>query len=230
MKRFIISFICSASVSVALLFGVVSYAKEDGVSRTLLEKSTEKTYTNTKKCYPYDKYYLLKKWLPLYIVVLAILFIYVSETKDRKRKKQLADLSQKIEDLQDELGDKARDIETRAKLGQEYEKYIGRYYRRQGYNINYNGIKKGFDDEGIDIICTKKEEILVIQCKNWAKDKILHENYIFQFYGAWKFFEKTEQKKAIACLYCSCKVTNQARIIARILGIKIFEEFKMLRS
>ena len=130
--------------------------------------------------------------------------------------------------MQDEIGEADIGLKERQKIGQEYEKYIARHLRRKGYIVKLNGIKKGFDDEGIDLICTKAEETLLIQCKNWAKEKIIHENYIFQLYGAWKFFEKTEKIEAKACFYCTCKVTNQARIIARILGIQLIEEFKIL--
>ena len=225
MKTFIISAICSAFVSITLLFGGVSYAQ-------LSEKTpiiqTEKIYKSRKHCYPYDKYYHLKKWLPLYIAILAILFIYIRETNDRKRQKKIASLAKQLAELQDEIGEADFDLKERQKIGQEYEKYVARHFRRKGYTVSLNGIKKGFDDEGIDLICTKNGETLLVQCKNWAKEKIIHENYIFQLYGAWKFYEKAEKAEATACFYCTCKVTNQARIIARILGIKLVEEFKIL--
>ena len=225
MKTFIISVICSAFVSGTLLFGAVSYAHINEKTPII---QTEKVHKYSKRCYPYDKYYLLKKWLPLYIAILAILFIYIRETNDRKRQKKIATLSKQLAELQDEIGEADIDLKERQKIGQEYEEYVARYFRRQGYTVSLNGIKRGFDDEGIDLICTKAGETLLIQCKNWAKEKIIHENYIFQLYGAWKFYEKTEKTEAIACFYCTCKVTNQARIIARILGVKIVEEFKML--
>ena len=225
MKTFIISVICSAFVSGTLLFGAVSYAQLNEKTPII---QTEKTYKPKKRCYPYDKYYLLKKWLPLYIAILAILFIYIRETNDRKRQKKIASLSKQLEELQNTIGEANDNIKERQKIGQEYEKYVARHLRRKGYTVNLNGVKKGFDDEGIDLICTKNGETLLIQCKNWAKEKIIHENYIFQLYGAWKFYEKAEKTEATAYFYCTCKVTNQARIIARILGIKLVEEFKIL--
>lgn len=225
MKTFIISVICSAFVSGTLLFGAVSYAN---ISEKTPIIQTEKTYKPKKHCYPYDKYYLLKKWLPLYIAILAILFIYIRETNDRKRQKKIATLSKQLAELQDEIGEADIALKERQKIGQEYEKYVARHFRRKGYTVSLNGVKKGFDDEGIDLICTKNGETLLIQCKNWAKEKMIHENYIFQLYGAWKFYEKAEKTEATAYFYCTCKVTNQARIIARILGIKLVEEFKML--
>ena len=225
MKTFIISVICSAFVSGTLLFGAVSYAQLNEKTPII---QTEKTYKPKKRCYPYDKYYLLKKSLQIYKAILAILFIYIRETNDRKRQKKIAALSKQLAELQDQIGEADIAIKERQKIGQEYEKYVARHFRRKGYTVSLNGVKKGFDDEGIDLICTKDGEILLIQCKNWAKEKIIHENYIFQLYGAWKFYEKAEKTKASAYFYCTCKVTNQARIIARILGIQLIEEFKML--
>lgn len=188
----------------------------------------QRNYKPRKKCYPYDKFYLLKKWLPLYAVLFTILIIYLHEKKDRKHKEKIDSLTRQLADLETSLNQDERNLQERLKVGQIYEKYVGRYLQRKGYTVEYKGIKRGFDDEGIDLICCKDEEMLLIQCKNWAKDKVLHENYIFQLYGAWKFYEVTEKKKAAAALYCTCKVTNQARIIARILDIQIVEEFKML--
>lgn len=188
----------------------------------------QKKYYPRKKCYPYDKFYLIKKWLPLYAAIFAILFIYLREKKDKNYQKKIDSLNKQLAKLEASLSENEKDLLERQKIGQIYEKYVGRHLQRKGYAVEYKGIKRGFDDEGIDLICNKDGETLLIQCKNWAKDKTIHENYIFQLYGAWKFYEVTEKKKASAALYCTCKVTNQARIIARILGIQIVEEFKML--
>ena len=223
MKRFIINAIYSFCVCCTIWSGALSFMKMTDVQAATYEKKTIH-----KRCYPYDKYYLLKKWLPLYVAIFAVLAIYFQEKKDNNYKKKIAALSKKNAELEDQLGENAANLASRQKVGQQYEKYVGSFLRRRGYNVNYNGIKRGFDDEGIDLICKKSNEILLVQCKNWASDKIIHENYIFQLYGAWKFYEATEKVSAIACFCCTCKVTNQARIIARILGVKIKEEFKIL--
>lgn len=62
--------------------------------------------------------------------------------------------------------------------GKEYEEFVAGYYKLDGYEVNLHGIKKGKKDKGIDIICTKDEELILIQCKNWKEDskyKINHE-------------------------------------------------------
>jgi len=65
------------------------------------------------------------------------------------------------------------------KKGKEYEKFVGKYFEKQGYFIKYNGIEKGKKDNSIDIIAMKKEEVIFIQCKNWkenGKYKISHKD------------------------------------------------------
>lgn len=58
------------------------------------------------------------------------------------------------------------------KKGKAYEFFIGNYFKQEGYKIYYQGINKGFKDYGIDLIAYKKQEIMLIQCKNWNKWKI----------------------------------------------------------
>ena len=65
------------------------------------------------------------------------------------------------------------------KKGKEYEKFVGEYFEKQGYIVKFNGIEKGKKDNSIDIIAIKKEEIILIQCKNWnenGKYKLTHKD------------------------------------------------------
>jgi len=65
--------------------------------------------------------------------------------------------------------------------GTKYEYFVSDYFKDQGYNI-VNNFEKGQKDEGIDIIATKGEELLLIQCKNWQKSIITHSD-IKEFLG-----------------------------------------------
>lgn len=70
--------------------------------------------------------------------------------------------------------------------GKEYEEFVAGYFKLEGYDIYLNGIKKGVKDKGIDIICKKDNELILIQCKNWnanTKYKINHEK-LKAFVGA----------------------------------------------
>lgn len=68
-------------------------------------------------------------------------------------------------------------------LGKDYERYIGYLYESKGYKVEYHGITKGLDDLGVDLICIKDNEILLIQCKYWNKDSTIRENAISQLFG-----------------------------------------------
>jgi hypothetical protein len=68
-------------------------------------------------------------------------------------------------------------------IGRDYEMYVGHLYEQKGYSIEYKGIIDGFDDLGRDIIAVKDDEVCIIQCKNWAQYKKIHEKHIFQLFG-----------------------------------------------
>ena len=65
-------------------------------------------------------------------------------------------------------------------IGRLYERYIGYIYESQGWKVKYEGIIKGFEDFGRDLICEKDGKHLIIQCKCWSKDKVIREKYIMQ--------------------------------------------------
>ncbi len=53
--------------------------------------------------------------------------------------------------------------------GSEYERFIADKYKKSGYKAILNGIKKSYNDAGIDIIAENDTTILLVQCKNWAQ-------------------------------------------------------------
>jgi hypothetical protein len=68
------------------------------------------------------------------------------------------------------LGLFSKDIssnETNSKKGYSYESFCGYKYESLGYSVEYHGIDKKFNDGGIDLICSKNDEIILCQCKNW---------------------------------------------------------------
>jgi Holliday junction resolvase len=94
--------------------------------------------------------------------------------------------------------------------GSEYEEFVAGYYKLDGYEVNLHGIKKGKKDKGIDIICTKDEELILIQCKNWKEDskyKINHEKLkafvgcCTEYVNENKLFDKNIKLKFITSNY-----------------------------
>lgn len=199
------------------------------ITNPQIEVAKRTQYKPGKRCYPYDKYYWLKKWMPLYVIIGGILFIYICEKKEKGYLKLISNQSRIIDSYEDQLGLKCINQKEREKAGQEYEEYIARHIRRKGYTVNYNGIKKGYDDEGIDLICRKPgANTLLVQCKNWANDKIIHENYIFELYGAATYYKQREKEDVDVYFYATCPLSNKAKIVAVELGIIAKENFKIL--
>lgn len=74
-------------------------------------------------------------------------------------------------------------------IGMQYEMYIGYLLRTKGYKVVQFGIENGLEDLGRDIIAEKSvadsstTTTYIIQCKNWSKDKEVHENVVCQLFG-----------------------------------------------
>ena len=67
------------------------------------------------------------------------------------------------------------------KQGKNFEYYVSNYFKTQGYFV-INNFEKEKNDEGIDIIAKKDNELLLIQCKNWEIPVISHKE-IKEFLG-----------------------------------------------
>lgn len=126
-------------------------------------------------------------------------------------------------------------------IGRDYERYIGFLYEKKGYSVKYIGIEKGLEDLGRDLICTKENEVDVVQCKCWASHKVIHEKHINQLYGtAVKHYIENREltnKNSILNLFpdiitggqikatfvTSTTLSDTARKFANALGVKIVE-------
>jgi restriction system protein len=82
-------------------------------------------------------------------------------------------------------------MEANIRKGKDYEAFVGSYYETLGYDVKAFGFERGRSDGGIDIVATKNNEALFIQCKNWSKNtqyKINHEK-IKVFIGSVAIFK-----------------------------------------
>ena len=80
---------------------------------------------------------------------------------------------------------------TKAHIGKMYERYVGYLYEKQGYSVIYNGIERGLSDCGLDLICKKGSDVVLIQCKCWSKSSTIYEKHIAQFLGSCAFYKIT---------------------------------------
>nr|DAR97758.1 MAG TPA: Restriction endonuclease [Caudoviricetes sp.] len=98
-------------------------------------------------------------------------------------------------------------------IGARYERYIGYLYEINGYEVEYNGIKMGKKDDGIDIIATKRRELIIIQCKWYKEDSQIHSSTIRQLND--NLSERAadnSNKKVVARLYSAYdNLDEQAR-------------------
>lgn len=115
-------------------------------------------------------------------------------------------------------------------IGRDYEIYIAYRYRQdKGYKVEQIGINKRKEDHGRDIIATKDNVVLIIQCKCWSNTTIVRENHIFQLYGAMIEYKITHNSNLIvkAVFITSTIVSNEAKLYAKELGVTIKENIKM---
>jgi hypothetical protein len=120
-------------------------------------------------------------------------------------------------------------------VGIDFERYIGFLYEEQGFIVKFHGATKGVEDLGIDLICSNKTEIVIVQCKRLAaiKEIPVRENVIAQIYGASVFYQLknriSKKIKVRTALITSYVLSDQAREFANHLGIEVQENVQIGR-
>ena len=116
-------------------------------------------------------------------------------------------------------------------IGRLYERYVGYLYEQEGYDVDYVGIFKGFEDLGRDLICQKGKDFIVIQCKNWSQFRTIYEKHIFQFFGTvFQYKDENPDRKVQAIFYTSTQLSDLARRFAKELKIDLKENFKFVKE
>ena len=111
-------------------------------------------------------------------------------------------------------------------IGIDYERYIGYLLEQKGYVVHYNGATEGMEDMGRDLIAENDTHYLIVQCKRWAREKVIHEKHIFQLYGTTvlqKLNHRTS-KKVIGIFVTTADVSNLAIECADYLDIQVYTE------
>ena len=114
---------------------------------------------------------------------------------------------------------------TRWEIGKDYERFIGYQYESQGWQVLYQGIVEGFADLGRDLITVRGNEVQVVQCKYWSREKTIHEKHIFQLYGTSVAYQlDNPQKKVRAVFVTSTTLSEKAKHFADFLYISYREQ------
>lgn len=115
---------------------------------------------------------------------------------------------------------------TNWEVGIDFERYIGYQYEKDGYKVDYTGATMGLNDLGRDLIAKGHEKTLIIQCKRWARDKVIREKHICQLYGSLKVYQYEHPCEVISGVFvCTCPISDTARRFASFLKIQIEESY-----
>lgn len=113
-------------------------------------------------------------------------------------------------------------------IGRDYEMYVGYLCQTRGYRVAYTGIIQKFEDMGRDLIASNTKETLIIQCKNWSKEKTIHEKHIFQLFGTLVEYRLAhESEKCKGVFVTTTTLSDTAKKVAHLLEITIIESLPL---
>jgi hypothetical protein len=116
---------------------------------------------------------------------------------------------------------------TKWQIGRDYELYIAYLFRQKGYSVNTFGSYMGLEDLGRDLIATRGNITLIIQCKYWSQDKTIHEKHIAQLYGTTVCYQLEDAnlgEEVKGVFVTNIFLSDTAKRFAKHLGIQIFED------
>lgn len=131
---------------------------------------------------------------------------------------------------------------TNWEIGRLYERFVGYTYEARGYRVEYFGAIHGFDDLWRDVVARKGEEICIVQCKYWSKEKTIHEKHIFQLFGTVVEFIARENIKGPSMplfgtftkladirpvFVTSTSLSERAKEFARLLDVEVRESERL---
>lgn len=114
-------------------------------------------------------------------------------------------------------------------IGIEYERFIGYFYESQGFHVTYQGALKGKMDMGIDVIASLGDQVCIVQCKRWAKEKTIHEKHIFQLYGSTILYQIEHPNiNARALLVTTTCLSDVAKKCCEYLKVGYYENYALI--
>lgn len=115
-------------------------------------------------------------------------------------------------------------------IGRDYELAVAYEYSKKGYSVDTHGSYMGLSDMGRDVIATRGNSVLIIQCKYWGHEKTIHEKHIFQLFGSVVSYcmetgRSTDEVKGV--FVTNITLSKTARRVAEYLEIAVVEHHKM---
>ena len=125
-----------------------------------------------------------------------------------------------MDKLQKKLDEYITKQHSKPEIGKMYERQIRYIYEKKGWRVTPYGILKGKADLGRDLICTKKKKTLIIQAKNWSKNKRIHEKHLMQLCGTMLQYIRSKNINVDALFISTARLSETAKKFAHDLKIK----------
>ena len=119
---------------------------------------------------------------------------------------------------------------TKWQIGRDYELYVGYLYSKKGFKVDYYGSFNSIDDLGRDLIIKSPEKTLIVQCKYWSKDKLIHEKHINQLFGttvSYSIENNIPLDKVTGILITNTYLSERAKTFCNRLNIQYKENLQM---
>ena len=131
--------------------------------------------------------------------------------------------------------------EAKADYGRQYERFVGYQFEKRGFCVNYQGIRKGLEDGGLDLVARDPRIIRLVQCKRWRMP--VNSDVISRLQGAVErfVFEERQGKSSVmrtsirGVLATTGEVDEDAKKLAEHFGIYLmpslqFESYPAIKA
>ncbi len=153
----------------------------------------------------------------LYFTILLVIVVIVYSVKKQKVRKSIIKNVPLVKSVD---VNKITDIEEVDNLsGLDFEKFIGRIYKRKGYKVSYT---KRSHDGGADLVVEKGQDSMCVQAKR--RSKSVSKQAVYQAYFARKKYSVNR-----ACIATNNELTDQAKNFANDYNIEFIDRFKIMK-
>ncbi|OCL90574.1 restriction endonuclease [Aliarcobacter thereius] len=144
-----------------------------------------------------------------YEIIIILALIIVSFLFIKYKNIVIKDLESELLKLKKEKSKEytPEELSNMKKAGDAFEILVGQSYEADGYEVDYRGLRLDYLDGGIDLVATKDNKILLIQCKYWKKKDSITHNMVKEFYGNCNFYidNNNLDRNNITCIYAVAK-------------------------